>query len=147
MKAESRKPAKRVSARMRKTMSEAERALWLRLRDQQLGVKFRRQHPFRDFELDFVCPEQHLVIEIEGEREPAQVAAELARTGMLEQAGYKVLRFENDEVMNNIDDVVAAIARVLPPPAPPAVVVAAAPVVKQRYRTKKAPPADKDVDA
>jgi len=139
MKAESRKPAKRVSARMRKTMSEAERALWLRLRDQQLGVKFRRQHPFRDFELDFVCPEQHLVIEVEGEREPAQLAAELARTGMLEQAGYKVLRFESDEVLSQIDDVVAAIARVLPRPAPAApAAVAAAPVVKERYRTKKA---------
>ncbi|MDO8813242.1 MAG: endonuclease domain-containing protein [Gallionella sp.] len=90
-------------------MTDAEHALWGRLRSCQINAcKFRRQHPFGDFILDFVCLERKLVIEVDGgqhnESEQDQI-----RDQMLEDAGFRVMRFWNNQVLNELDAVVDAI--------------------------------------
>ncbi len=57
---------KTAAKALRKSPTDAERKLWHRLRGEQLGVKFRRQHPFETYILDFVCMERRLVIEVDG---------------------------------------------------------------------------------
>ena len=113
MQAQTNKFTKHISARLRKNMTDAEQKLWRRLRDGQLGVKFRRQHPFRKFVLDFVCLEQRLVVEVDGGQHAEQKTADDARTALLQQAGFRVLRFWNNEVLSQTDDVVAKIYRQL----------------------------------
>ncbi|WDZ96423.1 endonuclease domain-containing protein [Herbaspirillum sp. WKF16] len=102
---------------LRKTMTDAERKLWHRLRGQQLDVKFRRQHPFENAVLDFVCLERRLVIEVDGSQHLDNEQDE-KRTAQLHQAGFTVLRFWNNEVLNETDEVVQAIWNALNPSPP-----------------------------
>jgi lysyl-tRNA synthetase class 2 len=69
------------------------------------GLKFRRQHPFGDSVLDFVCLERKLVIEVDGGQHSEQAAADIDRTRSLEQAGFRVLRFWNDDILKKLDEV------------------------------------------
>lgn len=86
---------------LRKAMTDAERLLWQALRGRQIsGYKFRRQHPFGDFILDFVCLEKMLVIEIDGGQHLDHQALDDARTEKLVNAGFSVLRFWNHEVLS-----------------------------------------------
>ncbi|MDB5805752.1 MAG: hypothetical protein JWN73_3074 [Betaproteobacteria bacterium] len=94
-------------------MTDAENKLWWHLQGERLGVKFRRQHPYRKFVLDFVCLERSLVIEVDGGQHAQQQKMDNARTALLEQAGFRVLRFWNNEVLNQLDDVLEEICRVL----------------------------------
>jgi very-short-patch-repair endonuclease len=95
-------------------MTEAERKLWSALRYEQMdGNKFRRQHPFENFILDFVCLEKQLVIEVDGSQHMEQANNDQARTNALEHAGFRVMRFWNNEVMNEFDGVAEAIFRAL----------------------------------
>ena len=85
---------------LRGTMSDAERSLWRSLCGRQTaGYKFRRQHPFGDFILDFVCLEKKLVIEVDGGHHSEQLEADSARTDSLIRSGFRVLRFWNHEVL------------------------------------------------
>jgi len=85
---------------LRKTMTDAERSLWQFLRGRQMaGYKFRRQHPFGDFILDFVCLKKKLVIEVDGGQHGEQLEADSARTDRLIPFGFRVLRFWNHEVL------------------------------------------------
>ena len=94
---------------LRHNMTDAERVMWNRLRSCQLnGHKFRRQHPFGDFILDFVCLEVKLVIEIDGGQHNDS-APDLVRDQFLENAGFRVMRFWNNQVLNEIEAVVEAI--------------------------------------
>lgn len=111
--------AKGFAVRLRKSMTDAERKLWSRGRGEQLGVKFRRQHPFLKYVLDFVCLERRLVIEIDGSQHLETREQDVARTAKLKQAGYVVLRFWNDEVLNETDAVVEKVLEVLGTPSPP----------------------------
>ena len=108
---------------LRRNMTDAERSLWKQLRNCQVkDCKFRRQHPFGDFILDFVCLEYKLVIEIDGgqhnESEQDQI-----RDQVLKDAGFRVVRFWNNQVLNELDAVVEAIwlelGKLTPPPSPP----------------------------
>jgi len=104
-------------------MTDAERALWKRLRCCQIsGCKFRRQHPFGDFILDLVCLEAMLVIEVDGGQHNGSVQ-DLVRDQVLESAGFRVMRFWNNQVLNEIDSVVEAIwlelGRLPSPPSQP----------------------------
>jgi very-short-patch-repair endonuclease len=91
---------------LRKTMTEAERTLWRELRQHQIsGVKFRRQHPYGDYILDFVSLEIGLVIEVDGGQHSDQAEYDALRTRELEQAGFSVLRFWNNDVLNDIQAV------------------------------------------
>jgi very-short-patch-repair endonuclease len=87
---------------MRKNPTDAERALWLELRDRRLGgCKFRRQHPIGPFFADFACVEAKLVVEVDGGQhfEAAGVEADASRTAKLERLGFAVLRFDSRQVL------------------------------------------------
>jgi very-short-patch-repair endonuclease len=105
------------TARMlRKTMTDAERKLWSKLRSHQLGVKFRRQVPFGNYIADFMSLEAHLVIEIDGCQHYQENALELdkLRDQYFVKEGFTVLRFNNTEVIENMDGVVESIWQALP---------------------------------
>lgn len=95
---------------LRQNMTPAERTLWQHLRGKRLGgYKFRRQQPFGGYILDFVCLEAKLMIEIDGGQHAEQVAYDEARTRDLEAAGFTVLRFWNNEVLQQTETVLTAI--------------------------------------
>ena len=103
--------------RLRSHQTDAERILWLRLRDRRLnGLKFRRQVPVDRYVVDF-CADAHLVIELDGGQHAT--ADETNRTKILEAMGYLVLRFWNNEVHENIDGVLESILNVLDRSEPP----------------------------
>ena len=87
-------------------MTTAENALWKVLRGRQLeGLKFRRQHPFGNYILDFVCLEIMLVIEVDGGQHTENREYDTQRTEELQKAGYRVLRFWNNQVLQQIESV------------------------------------------
>jgi very-short-patch-repair endonuclease len=96
---------------MRREMTPAEAALWERLRGKRLrGLRFRAQHPVGPFILDFYCPSAKLVVEVDGPVHEDRGAEDAARTEQLNAFGYRVIRFANDEVLGDIDRVLARIA-------------------------------------
>jgi very-short-patch-repair endonuclease len=100
---------------MRQPQTPAEATLWRILRNQKLGFKFRRQHPIYRFIIDFYCAKAKLLIEIDGEShlERGQVEYDKARTEYLEELGYQVIRFTNDDVRYNMNVVVNEILRTI----------------------------------
>jgi very-short-patch-repair endonuclease len=99
---------------LRKNLTEAERKLWRHLRLRQLGgCKFRRQHPLGSYIVDFVCLEKRVVIEVDGGQHRAQAIYDQQRTAWLEQQGFRVLRFWDNEVMQAIEAVKEAIWQAL----------------------------------
>ena len=102
---EKQRPPSTVRARdLRKSSTKAERALWSQLRDRKLdGHKFRRQQPIGPNTVDFFCLERKLVVEVDGGQHVPEV--DERRTAFLDGAGYRVLRFWNAEVLENMDGV------------------------------------------
>jgi len=99
---------------LRRDMTEAERRLWQMLRSRQTeGYRFRRQVPIGGFIADFVCHAARLIVEIDGGQHDPSSEAEERRTRFLEAEGYRVLRFWNNEVMDNPEGVRAATADAL----------------------------------
>jgi very-short-patch-repair endonuclease len=87
-------------------MSNAEQVLWYHLRCRQIsGLKFRRQHPFGDYILDFVCLGNKLVIEVDGGQHGQQAGYDKDRTRKLRTAGFRILRCWNNEVLKDIESV------------------------------------------
>ncbi len=105
--------AKQHAITLRNGMTDAERRLWSRLRGEQLGVKFRRQHPLGTYVLDFACLSPRLVVEVDGSQHLDQVAYDVRRTAWLEEQGYVVLRFWANQVLSETDGVVGRIVEVL----------------------------------
>ncbi len=103
---------------LRKEMTDAERRLWYRLRAGRLGVHFRRQVPVGPYIVDFAAVDHGLVIEIDGGQhaEPSQAAYDSARTAYLEARGLRVLRFWNNDVLENTDGVLTEILAALDAP-------------------------------
>jgi len=92
-------------------MTEAERRLWQILRSHQNdGYKFRRQVPISRYIADFTCHEARLIVEIDGGQHDRSSPPEVERSGSLQNEGYRILRFWNNEVLANLDGVHAAIA-------------------------------------
>jgi len=88
---------------LRRKMTAAEKILWERLRNRQLGgYKFRRQHPLGPFITDFYCAEKRLVVEFDGDIHDLQREQDEQRTRQFEEFGYRVIRFRNEEVETNI---------------------------------------------
>jgi len=98
---------------LRRNQTDAERKLWSRLRAAQLGVKFRRQHPVAGYYADFCCIEHRLIVELDGGQHVEQQAYDEQRTKDLQAAGFRVLRFWNDDALLRTDDVLAAIVQAL----------------------------------
>ena len=101
---------------MRKNPTPAEDALWQHLRHKQLGVKFRRQHAIEHFIVDFYAREPRLIIEVDGPIHETQKEYDAARQAFLESLGYRVLRFTNEQVLQDIHTVLAAIRAALAQP-------------------------------
>jgi very-short-patch-repair endonuclease len=99
---------------LRKEATPAEAKLWAYLRGGKLkGVNFRRQHAIGNCIVDFCCIEQKLVIELDGSQHLEQEEYDADRTAFLESRGYRVIRFWNSEVMNDIEGVMRGIDMVL----------------------------------
>lgn len=98
---------------MRYEPTMAEIRLWECLRAKRLGVKFRRQHVIDDYIADIVCLSEKLVIEVDGEyhNEEEQQTLDKQRTERLDALGYRVLRFTNDQVLFQIEDVLETIQK------------------------------------
>jgi len=98
---------------LRKNMTVTEQLLWRRLNKKQLGVRFKRQHPIDIFIADFYCHQYKLVVEVDGEYHNEQIEYDEGRTAELERFGITVIRFTNDDVMEDIDRVVEEIKKCL----------------------------------
>ncbi len=96
---------------LRQRMTPAEQRLWQVLRRKGLaGRKFRRQHPLGPFIADFYCAPARLVVEIDGPIHQDRKEQDQARAAYLQELGYRVLRFSNDEVQEDLEAVVQTIA-------------------------------------
>jgi len=107
--------------RMRAEPTEAERVLWQRLRhDIKLtGSHFRRQAQIGPFIVDFASHKLRLIIELDGGQHQWRREEDLSRARQIEAAGYRILRFWNNDVFENIEGVLDEIQRALPPPPTP----------------------------
>jgi len=101
---------------LRKNQTDAERLLWFRLRGRQLeGFKFRRQERIGSYIVDFICFDKKVIVEIDGgqHNEDDGRKRDEARADWLRNEGYRVLRFWNNEVMDNLDGVLEKIRETL----------------------------------
>ena len=105
--------------KLRKSMTDAERKLWYILRRRYLEkYRFRRQVPVGSYIVDFLSYELRLIIEIDGGQHADQIEYDNRRTLWLEEQGYRVLRFWNNEVLTNLDGVAEVIMRECHTPLP-----------------------------
>ncbi len=110
-------PAKRSNPKtmhrageLRKELTPAEKKLWAYLRGDKLnGVSFRRQHAIGNFIPDFVSIKKKLIIELDGSQHIEQAAYDAERSKYFESLGYKVVRFWNNQVENDVNGVIRAI--------------------------------------
>jgi very-short-patch-repair endonuclease len=99
--------------RLRSAMTEAEGALWYRLRARRLnGHKFARQEPIGPYTVDFVCRERRLIVEVDGGQH-AESQRDAVRDKWLADRNYRVMRFWNNDVTRNLAGVLEAIATAL----------------------------------
>jgi very-short-patch-repair endonuclease len=97
-----------VARKLRRASTDVENRLWHHLRARRLeGAKFRRQFPIGPHVTDFACPAAHLVIELDGGQHSEEIDAERTRT--IEGFGYRVIRFWNNDVLENAEGVLEAI--------------------------------------
>lgn len=95
---------------LRREATPAEEKLWQILRDRQLrGYKFRRQHAINRFVADFYCARARLILEIDGPVHAFQMEQDVERQSILEEMGFRVIRFTNDQVLAHPDQVLAQI--------------------------------------
>lgn len=104
---------------LRREQTEAEKVLWARFRSRQVeGVKFRRQQPIGPYIVDFASFERKLIVEIDGGQHNEKEAREKdeERTAWLEERGYRLLRFWNNDVLMNTEGVLEMIRKEILPP-------------------------------
>ncbi len=109
-------PKNIIARKLRKNSTEQEKILWKLLRNNQVkNMKFKRQHPIGDYIVDFVCREKWLIIEIDGgqHNQEDNINYDLVRTKYLESRGFRVIRFWNSDIDNNIQGVYDAILKAL----------------------------------
>ena len=95
---------------LHRNMSPAEAKLWQHLRAHRMGgIHFRNQHAIGNYIVDFCTPRKKLIIELDGSQHLDQKEYDDERTKYLESRGYRVLRFWNNDVLSNIDDVLRVI--------------------------------------
>ena len=99
--------------RLRKSMTDAERALWRLLRSRQVeGRRFRRQEPVDHYIVDFICFEERLIVEVDGGQH-SESEGDKERDAYLRSQGFRVLRFWNNEVLSNPESVYRIIVNAL----------------------------------
>jgi crossover junction endodeoxyribonuclease RuvC len=87
-------------------MTEAEKIMWSKLGDRRLdAARFKRQKPIVGYMVDLVAPDLKLTVEIDGGQHAQRVEQDAARTRVLEESGYHVVRFWNHDVLRNIEGV------------------------------------------
>ncbi len=99
---------KQFARNLRKNSTKQERILWAILKNRQfMNLKFRRQAPIGDYIVDFVCKEKMLIIELDGGQHntPEKIVYDNERSKFLKSEGYKIYRFWNNEVDNNLSGV------------------------------------------
>jgi very-short-patch-repair endonuclease len=105
---------------LRKSMTDAERKLWRGLRMRQMhGYKFRRQFQIGNFIVDFVCLDARVVVEVDGGQHADETYGDAVRDEWLRSQNFRVLRYWNNQVLHELDEVLEDIAKVLeftPPP-------------------------------
>ena len=107
---------KELAEKQKQHPTDAEKFLWQNLKGKQLeNYKFRRQHIIDQFIVDFVCLQKKLIIEIDGAYHnlPEVQISDAERTGILETLEYRIIRFSNEEIIQNIDAVLSQIAETL----------------------------------
>ncbi len=104
---------KNIRRTLRQNATPQEVILWSRLKNEQLGYKFRRQHSFGKYVADFYCREKALVIEIDGSQHLEQKEYDDKRSDFFEQQGLHVLRFWDNEINTSISGVMEKIIEVL----------------------------------
>jgi very-short-patch-repair endonuclease len=112
-----------LARKLRENATDVERLLWRALRESTLPWKFRRQHPIGGRIADFACPARKLVIELDGSQHIAGAVADEKRDDELAARGYRVIRFWNNDILENLEGVLTAIQQALeqsegPPPLP-----------------------------
>lgn len=117
-------PSTLKARRLRSTMTESEQALWRHLRRNNLGARFRRQHPVGPYVVDFACLTHGLAVEVDGGQHGEAVAYDQRRDAFLASRGFRVLRFWNNQVLQECDAVLEMIRLALeegvrPPPSLP----------------------------
>jgi very-short-patch-repair endonuclease len=120
---------RQLAKALRKRMTDAERLLWRHLRNRELGGwKFKRQYPVGSFIVDFICPEKNIVIEVDGGQHAENEELDIQRSAYLNEMGYRVLRFWNNQVLQETEAVLEAIFAIIagtaqnspsPRPSPP----------------------------
>ena len=96
--------------RLRQNLTDAERVLWRALRElDNQGGRFRRQHRIGHYVVDFACTPAKLVVEVDGGQHAWRADKDAERTAFLESRGYRVIRFWNNEVLENLEGVVEKI--------------------------------------
>ena len=110
-----------LSKTLRKRMTPAESVIWQELRRRNIaGYRFRRQHAISNYVVDFFCFEKAIVIEIDGgiHDEPENQEKDANRSAELDRLGLKVIRFKNEEVLNDMETVIKKIHEALYSPSP-----------------------------
>jgi very-short-patch-repair endonuclease len=104
----------RNARRLRREQTDAERLLWRHLRGRRMqNAKFRRQHPIGPYFADFCSIERRLIIELDGAQHAELSQEDEIRTSFLKSRDYRVLRFWNDQVLADLDEVLNAIDELL----------------------------------
>jgi len=101
--------------KLRSQMTKAETALWYKIRNNQLGHKFRRQHGIGKYVVDFYCPELKLIVEIDGgiHFEERNIAADEEREQYFEKLELKMVRYNNLDIIQNIDNALENLKNIL----------------------------------
>jgi very-short-patch-repair endonuclease len=108
---------------LRHPMTDAEKLLWDKIRNRKLqGLKFRRQHPIHYYIADFYCHEKRLIVEVDGgiHLDEAVKKHDENRTAELDRFGIKVIRFTNEQIFEQLEQVLEEIVKIAKPPHPPA---------------------------
>jgi very-short-patch-repair endonuclease len=105
-----------IARSLRKSLTPVEALLWKYLKDRHMiHIKFRRQYPVAGFVLDFYCPAKKLGIELDGSIHNIRKEYDVARQDIIEDKGIKILRFRNEEVVDNMEGVLRKIKRSISP--------------------------------
>ena len=99
-----------LARELRKNMTDAERRLWAQLRGKQFGgFKFRKQAPIGPYIVDFVCFEKKMIIELDGGQHVLRSLEDETRTSWLNSQGFRVLRYWNHDVLEDLDTLMEAV--------------------------------------